>query len=470
MGGRFFVLNRFFVRLMGKPDSFEVSEVKRDVALALLGLSDGDSDLADAEINAAYKAAMQMNHPDCYANNEYLKKRAEEQSKLINEARDVLLNGTWERESWRAPEPQASSSSKESWGHGSCGASDDAKADGRKAHNGSIPSDCPSSSKPSSSFLRKSLFAFGRGKLTVAAVVLVLVVIAMHPVEILPSKESVQGMQEQGEAVSVSLVGKGEGSATFTVTSLTSDFDVDVDISLPSDVEVGADGFVCCESGALRFDGHDDREYVFLLPRRASFFQSALADWGLAEGCYSLSGRIGEEKDVMFVSTSEDFSANFPTKPQVSDSSEGVATIKDFISSSLRSKHFTAFRYVESPNVFDAFFGQGEEVCYANLSGVVTQTLDNYSDGSEMVSEIDAYELSYGEEDGFLSVSTIAPFAISSDPSGDAVRHVHMYASAMANGDSDEWYTLVGLRDTYEEAEEALSSFRPIGEGRLWGF
>lgn len=77
-----------------------MSEVKKDVALALLGLSDENP--TDDEVNAAYKAAMQMNHPDRYASNERLRKHAEEQSKLINEAREVLLNGTWEHDFGRA--------------------------------------------------------------------------------------------------------------------------------------------------------------------------------------------------------------------------------------------------------------------------------------------------------------------------------------------------------------------------------
>ena len=64
--------------------------MKRDVALALLGLSE---DGLDAEsITAAYKTAMRINHPDRYATNEQLRAHAEEQCKLINEARETLLS------------------------------------------------------------------------------------------------------------------------------------------------------------------------------------------------------------------------------------------------------------------------------------------------------------------------------------------------------------------------------------------
>jgi hypothetical protein len=39
---------------------------------------------------------MQMNHPDRYAGNDRLRQHAEEQCKLINEARDVLLSESWQ--------------------------------------------------------------------------------------------------------------------------------------------------------------------------------------------------------------------------------------------------------------------------------------------------------------------------------------------------------------------------------------
>lgn len=64
--------------------------MKKEVALAILGL-DG-SDLSEEAINKAYRAAMKMNHPDRYANDEELRQHAERQSKLINEARQVLLS------------------------------------------------------------------------------------------------------------------------------------------------------------------------------------------------------------------------------------------------------------------------------------------------------------------------------------------------------------------------------------------
>ncbi len=70
--------------------------MRKDVALALLGLQDGELD--DARINAAYRIAIQMNHPDKYSSNDRLRMHAEEQCKLINEAREVLLSRSWEKD------------------------------------------------------------------------------------------------------------------------------------------------------------------------------------------------------------------------------------------------------------------------------------------------------------------------------------------------------------------------------------
>ena len=67
----------------------------RDIALAVLGLTSGE--ITEDRINEAYRAAVRMNHPDKYARDEQLREHAEEQCKLINEAREVLLSGSWER-------------------------------------------------------------------------------------------------------------------------------------------------------------------------------------------------------------------------------------------------------------------------------------------------------------------------------------------------------------------------------------
>lgn len=59
-----------------------------DEALRLLGL---DEDATEADIKIAYKEMAQILHPDKYADNKRLSERANEQFKLVNEAREVLL-------------------------------------------------------------------------------------------------------------------------------------------------------------------------------------------------------------------------------------------------------------------------------------------------------------------------------------------------------------------------------------------
>lgn len=79
--------------------------MRKDVALALLGLHENEP--SEERINEAYRAAIQLNHPDRYASNERLRAHAEEQCKLINQARDTLLNGVQEPES-NAGRPEGS--------------------------------------------------------------------------------------------------------------------------------------------------------------------------------------------------------------------------------------------------------------------------------------------------------------------------------------------------------------------------
>ncbi|MCL1846881.1 MAG: J domain-containing protein [Coriobacteriia bacterium] len=59
-----------------------------DEALRLFGL---DEDATEADIKLAYKEMAQILHPDKYADNKRLSERANEQFKLVNEARDILL-------------------------------------------------------------------------------------------------------------------------------------------------------------------------------------------------------------------------------------------------------------------------------------------------------------------------------------------------------------------------------------------
>ena len=60
----------------------------RAEALRLLGL---DEDATEADIKVAYKEMAQILHPDKYADNKKLSERANEQFKMVNEAREVLL-------------------------------------------------------------------------------------------------------------------------------------------------------------------------------------------------------------------------------------------------------------------------------------------------------------------------------------------------------------------------------------------
>ncbi len=67
--------------------------MKKLEALHILGLEDGASDEA---IKQAHREQVRANHPDRFVQNSKKHEEALEKTKLINEARDVLLNKTWD--------------------------------------------------------------------------------------------------------------------------------------------------------------------------------------------------------------------------------------------------------------------------------------------------------------------------------------------------------------------------------------
>lgn len=76
--------------------------MKKSEALKTLGLSEGAS---DEDVKKAHRKLVIENHPDRFANDPQAQTRAEEKTKQINEARDVLLNRSWDPEYGTAGTP-----------------------------------------------------------------------------------------------------------------------------------------------------------------------------------------------------------------------------------------------------------------------------------------------------------------------------------------------------------------------------
>lgn len=69
--------------------------MKKSEALKTLGLADGAT---DEEVKKAHRKLVIENHPDKFGQDAEARAKAEERTKLINEARDVLLNRSWDPE------------------------------------------------------------------------------------------------------------------------------------------------------------------------------------------------------------------------------------------------------------------------------------------------------------------------------------------------------------------------------------
>ncbi len=104
--------------------------MKKSEALKILGLTDGASDDA---IKSAHRKKVRENHPDQFAQNTAKHAEAEEKTKLINEARDVLLSRKWDPEfdprRAGASNPYATPYGGASYGRPSQGSSGDPFAD-----------------------------------------------------------------------------------------------------------------------------------------------------------------------------------------------------------------------------------------------------------------------------------------------------------------------------------------------------
>jgi hypothetical protein len=84
----------------------------RHEALRTLGLQEGAT---EAEVKQAYKEMAQILHPDKQNGNEALKKRAEEQFKQVNAARDLLINGRSHAPRDRTSNTRAGAQAQASW-------------------------------------------------------------------------------------------------------------------------------------------------------------------------------------------------------------------------------------------------------------------------------------------------------------------------------------------------------------------
>ncbi len=69
--------------------------MKKSEALKILGLTSGAS---EDDIKKAHRSLIIEHHPDKFGHDDAQRAQAEEKTKLINEARDVLLNHSWDPE------------------------------------------------------------------------------------------------------------------------------------------------------------------------------------------------------------------------------------------------------------------------------------------------------------------------------------------------------------------------------------
>lgn len=295
----------------------------------------------------------------------------------------------------------------------------------------------------------------------IALVVIALAVSICVPATILVPKRSLEDYRDEGQTVRIEVVERGDETATFMVTSEEKPIVFEAEIKLPDEVVDGSRGYVCTSVGEVLFDGSYEHGYDFLFPREGNLLKSFLTNtgqvnfnlptWGHIVGDGSSSGEyIYEDADA-------GFTASFPSKPErdfVSD--ENIATTA--FSSLLcgRSVYLTDVQYMQFPSVPGSL--EVEALQEESLSAALAYDLSMLPSASEKEIAFDASQLEFvhGEMQGHLTTTVIASCTVNDTSNGSAVPE-HAYGLVVAV--DNEVYVLVGVRETYEEAEAALNSF-----------
>ncbi len=112
--------------------------MKKSEALHILGLSEGAN---EDNIKAAHRKKVIASHPDKFAHDPGAYAEAEEKTKQINEARDVLLSGKWEPEYARRGPYSSPYSSGNGYGGGYSGYGRPAGSSGSSGQNKGNPNE-----------------------------------------------------------------------------------------------------------------------------------------------------------------------------------------------------------------------------------------------------------------------------------------------------------------------------------------
>lgn len=443
--------------------------MKKSVALALLGLK--ESEINDARINEAYRAAMQMNHPDRYAHDERLRQHAEEQCKLINEAREALLSRSWEEDgsSQRYTHPYngeprsdhddgGAQRSHANATNASDGHESDDKHDNKTAGTETRYERPPSSKKPSKP--RRDLWKRHKNTIIGICVVAFLTITWLVPAEIPVPGRALHNMREEGEAFRIIYLGDiGDGNAGFQVYGDPEDYTFSAKVKVPDDVVREMEGYIGTLHGEVMLDGSYEYSYQFFFPRQGNLLQSLLTRFGIWNFNMPVSGHIEGLGDPVFAYKDVGFSAAFPGRPTADSETmnhpdAGNVTITLFDSG---DKEFTEMGVITSEVFAQLEKRYSETQLRSKLAESVHDDLMKQSDYLSPVR--DSFTPTYLRVNNHPGVAAIEPFVYLNED-GSQGEQVYCYALCLIA--DDKVYSLLGARSSREAALLALDSFTLI--------
>lgn len=433
--------------------------MRRDVALALLGITEEHP--SEERISKAYRAAIQMNHPDRYATNEQLRKHAEEQCKLINEAREVLVSGSWDDDDTPPPRQkpeqsdnfsrQAASSVKAD--HGDEDDEDNEEDSGRDA-----------SPKPSEAYSppHPPIWHQYKDYLLGVAILIALVVMWMIPAEIPVPARTLSDLRDGGQVVRITYLDGEKGVCVFRVSADPEDFTVIASVELPEDLKPGTKGYLGTRHGNLKLDGSYQYRYDFMFPREGNLLQSLLTRFGIWNFNYPCEGHIDSSEiaeESVYRNEEEGFSALFPgypTKEEYNETIDGVATTALSFDGS-RGSEFTVVDVIKLGALMETIQSGTFEQKQAFAANSLGSSLMRYENLLKPTSS--EYEPTYSEINGYPCATTIVPFVYQAE---DGTEGSSVYCYALCLITDTKVYSLLGARYTLDDAQEALASFALI--------
>lgn len=469
-----------------------------DKATALLLLGLREEDLDRASLKAAYRTAMQVNHPDRHQGNEKLRKYAEEQCRRINEARETLERYLDREDRYRQASAQntkaaakedgpsktrnkSSSSGNAATGSARANPSSSPRESSARTANaskgprtapdgasGPSPNRTPNANASATRTAKEEQDARARAAKKqrgsriawniCAVVAVVSFLMASAPVSEVMWNEAVSRMDEKSEIAPFSYIARQDDLAVIMVTRGMKDALFVVRASDLGGADPGEIGYVGTRSGNLLL-ANPLKPCTFLFHRTyATALQYLLEGGGQVRSALS-QGYLGE----VYTNENYCFSMPFPGGP-----TESAYSVESEIYGTINSTRFFAS---EGDHMTMVEIQYGEEFLQTVRTKKQELKMDSFlterveacaASYAELLDMSSNWQIETGRIDGERASWAIIPsYATTTNDDGETIRRgarIYLYVECIAT--ENRVYLLSGTSPTEELARISLDLFR----------